>query len=72
MFSPVEIAAIAGVAMMLFGADKVPKLARSLGQAKKEFLVGQEEANASHAAVPPPVTPTSTETTTGEHHPTGS
>jgi sec-independent protein translocase protein TatA len=30
-------------ALVLFGADKVPKLARSLGQAKKEFMVGQAE-----------------------------
>ncbi len=33
------------VAALLFGADKLPKLARSAGQAKKEFLVGQAEAD---------------------------
>ncbi|MFN2459957.1 MAG: twin-arginine translocase TatA/TatE family subunit [Candidatus Velthaea sp.] len=31
--------------VLLFGADKLPKLARSAGQAKKEFLVGQAEAD---------------------------
>lgn len=30
---------------LLFGADKLPKLARSAGQAKKEFMMGQIEAD---------------------------
>jgi sec-independent protein translocase protein TatA len=33
------------IAALLFGADKLPKLARSAGQAKKEFLAGQAEAD---------------------------
>ncbi len=33
------------VGALLFGADKLPKLARSAGQAKKEFLMGQAEAD---------------------------
>jgi sec-independent protein translocase protein TatA len=33
------------VAALLFGADKLPKLARSAGQAKKEFVMGQIEAD---------------------------
>lgn len=45
MLSPIEIAALVGVAVLVFGADKLPKLARSAGQAKKEFLVGQAEAD---------------------------
>ncbi len=45
MFSPMEIAAVVGVAILVFGADKLPKLARSAGQAKKEFMVGQAEAD---------------------------
>jgi sec-independent protein translocase protein TatA len=43
--NPMEIAILVGAAVLLFGADKVPKLARGLGQAKKEFLVGQAEAD---------------------------
>ncbi|MGP6156703.1 MAG: twin-arginine translocase TatA/TatE family subunit [Vulcanimicrobiaceae bacterium] len=39
-----EIAILVGAAVLLFGADKVPKLARGLGQAKKEFMNGQAEA----------------------------
>ncbi|HTU82755.1 MAG TPA: twin-arginine translocase TatA/TatE family subunit [Candidatus Acidoferrales bacterium] len=30
---------------LLFGADKLPKLARGAGQAKKEFMLGQIEAD---------------------------
>ncbi|HEX3463577.1 MAG TPA: twin-arginine translocase TatA/TatE family subunit [Candidatus Elarobacter sp.] len=45
MFTPIEIAAVVGVAVLIFGADKLPKLARSAGQAKKEFMVGQAEAD---------------------------
>jgi sec-independent protein translocase protein TatA len=43
--SPMEIALVVGAAVLLFGADKLPKLARSLGNAKKEFMVGQAEAD---------------------------
>lgn len=43
--NPMEIAILVGAAVLLFGADKVPKLARGLGQAKKEFMVGQAEAD---------------------------
>ena len=37
------------VGALLFGAEKLPKLARSAGQAKKEFLMGQAEADAAAA-----------------------
>jgi sec-independent protein translocase protein TatA len=43
--NPMEIALLVGAAILLFGADKLPKLARSAGQAKKEFMVGQAEAD---------------------------
>jgi TatA/E family protein of Tat protein translocase len=36
-------------ALILFGADKLPKLARSAGQAKKEFTLGQIEADEAAA-----------------------
>jgi TatA/E family protein of Tat protein translocase len=34
---------------LLFGADKLPKLARSAGAAKKEFMMGQIEADEATA-----------------------
>jgi sec-independent protein translocase protein TatA len=40
-----EIAILVGAAVLLFGADRVPKLARGIGQAKKEFMIGQAEAD---------------------------
>ncbi len=44
MFSPEIIAILIGGAVLLFGAERLPKLARSAGQAKKEFMAGQAEA----------------------------
>jgi sec-independent protein translocase protein TatA len=55
------IAIIIGIAVILFGAERIPKLARSMGQAKREF----EAASAKPAdapqqppqqAIPPPPT----------------
>ncbi|MDP9017347.1 MAG: twin-arginine translocase TatA/TatE family subunit [Candidatus Eremiobacteraeota bacterium] len=46
---PPIIIGIVLLGALLFGADKLPKLARSAGQAKKEFLVGQAEADAAAA-----------------------
>jgi sec-independent protein translocase protein TatA len=43
--NPMEILIIASAAIVLFGADKIPKLARGLGQAKAEFVAGQTEAS---------------------------
>ncbi|HTW84181.1 MAG TPA: twin-arginine translocase TatA/TatE family subunit [Candidatus Sulfotelmatobacter sp.] len=40
-----EIAAVVGLGILIFGAERLPKLARSAGQAKKEFMVGQAEAD---------------------------
>jgi sec-independent protein translocase protein TatA len=45
-----EIAVLVGLAILLFGADRIPKLARSMGQAKKEF----EAAQAGQPSPPPP------------------
>jgi sec-independent protein translocase protein TatA len=39
------ILVVVGAAVLLFGYDKIPKLARSAGQAKKEFMMGQIEAD---------------------------
>ncbi|HVA32580.1 MAG TPA: twin-arginine translocase TatA/TatE family subunit, partial [Candidatus Baltobacteraceae bacterium] len=37
------------VGALLFGAEKLPKIARSAGQAKKEFMMGQIEADEAAA-----------------------
>ena len=47
--SPEILLIVVGIGILLFGAEKLPKLARSAGQAKKEFMVGQAEADAAAA-----------------------
>lgn len=47
LFGPIpggiELAVIVLIAVLLFGANKIPKLARSTGQAMGEFQKGREE-----------------------------
>lgn len=38
-----ELLVILAIVLLLFGPKKLPELARSLGQAMKEFKKGQEE-----------------------------
>lgn len=43
MIGTTEIVIIVGVVLVLFGAAAIPKFARSLGRAKKEFEQGIKE-----------------------------
>jgi sec-independent protein translocase protein TatA len=43
MIGTTEIVVIVAAGLVLFGASAVPKFARSLGQAKKEFQNGLKE-----------------------------
>ena len=54
-----ELIIILVVVVLLFGSSKLPKLARSLGQASKEFKKGIEEGAADTMTVPQsaPATP---------------
>jgi len=47
MIGTTEIIVIAIAALVLFGATALPKFARSLGQAKKEFQKGLKEGAAT-------------------------
>ena len=51
-FSPgtTEIAIVCVVVAVLFGGAKIPKFARSLGQAQKEFKKGLEEGTKEDGA----------------------
>ena len=40
-----ELLIVLAVVVVLFGGAKIPKLARSLGQAQKEFKAGLEEGH---------------------------
>ncbi len=44
-----ELLIVLAVVVVLFGGAKIPKLARSLGQAQKEFKTGLEEGHRDDA-----------------------
>jgi sec-independent protein translocase protein TatA len=65
-----ELLLIVGLVILLFGGSKLPKLARSLGQARKEFETGTREsveddkpAKAESKADAPKIETTKIETT---------
>lgn len=45
MFGSTELIIIAVIVVVLFGASAIPKFAKSIGQAKKEFEKGIKESN---------------------------
>ena len=48
-FGAPELIIVLLVVLLLFGVAKLPQLARSLGQAKKEFHEGAAESKAAEA-----------------------
>jgi sec-independent protein translocase protein TatA len=42
---PPELIIVLIVVLLVFGANRLPKLARSLGEAQREFRRGQQEAS---------------------------
>ncbi len=48
-----ELIIILLVVLLLFGSTKLPKLARSLGEAQKEFKKGVADVEAAPPGVPP-------------------
>ncbi len=44
MIGSTEIIVIVGIAVLLFGATAIPKLARSIGKARSEFEKGIKES----------------------------
>jgi len=52
-----EFLLVLAVAALLFGSSQIPKLAKSMGQASKEFRKGLEEGAADEPEPEPP-TPT--------------
>jgi sec-independent protein translocase protein TatA len=41
---PVELLIVLGIALLVFGSSQLPKLARSMGQASKEFRQGLSDS----------------------------
>ena len=60
---PPEMILIIVVVLVLFGGSQLPKLAKNLGKAQKEFKEGLADGQkeAAKAAEPKPAEPTSTE-----------
>jgi sec-independent protein translocase protein TatA len=50
-----EMIVVIVVAVVLFGGSQIPKLARGLGEASKEFKKATEEAEAASPKPPPPI-----------------
>ena len=44
-----EVVILVVIAIFLFGANRIPQLARSVGRAKGEFQIGMKEASESVA-----------------------
>jgi len=49
-----ELLVILVIVLVLFGANRLPQLARSLGSSLKEFKKGIDEGKAKEASVDPP------------------
>ena len=58
MPSGTEWLVVAGVVLLLFGAKKLPELARSLGRSSREFKRGLQEGEAEEPAKTPHDKPT--------------
>ncbi len=50
-FGWTELLIVGGAIVLLFGASKIPELARSIGQAKGEFKKGVQEAEQEIAEI---------------------
>jgi sec-independent protein translocase protein TatA len=61
MPSPAELLVILGIVVLLFGAKKLPELARSMGKASREFKKGAREADEDEQ----PAAPRAEDTTPG-------
>lgn len=48
-----ELLLVLGVVMLFFGAKKLPELARSMGQAGKEFKTGMKEGHKEETVAGP-------------------
>jgi sec-independent protein translocase protein TatA len=60
MFSGNEWIIVVIVAVLLFGGTQIPKLARSLGQAQKEFKKGIADGSEDDAVEEPETKPAAT------------
>jgi sec-independent protein translocase protein TatA len=62
-----ELLIVLAVVLLLFGSTRLPKLARSLGQAKQQFEHGQQEPPSPVTSPPVVVEPAPRVESTGAH-----
>jgi sec-independent protein translocase protein TatA len=53
MIGSTELIVIGLIVLVLFGAKSIPKFAKSLGEARKEFQKGLDESDSSKSNDPP-------------------
>lgn len=68
---PGEILLIVAAIALLFGAKRLPEVARSLGRARTEFRKGLEEGERSVSPKPEPAKPDSAKPDEGQVEPDG-
>lgn len=56
-FGAPELIIILVIVLLLFGAKKLPEMARSLGRSSKEFKKGMSDATSADDESPPPSEP---------------
>jgi sec-independent protein translocase protein TatA len=64
-----ELGIVVLIAILLFGPSQLPKLARGLGEAMREFRKAQREGEGEGAAKLPPDTPENPSATPSEKKP---
>ncbi len=60
---PTELLIILGIILLIFGGAKLPQLARSLGQAQREFKQGTTDGREDDPSRTDPPRPDRTDTT---------
>ena len=50
LWTPIHLLIVLGIILLLFGSSQLPKLARSMGQASKEFKKGVSEGSTDEDA----------------------
>jgi sec-independent protein translocase protein TatA len=64
---PTEIIIVLVIVLLLFGARRIPEIARSLGSGAREFKEGIQGKDAPDEGIDPPSTPSSTGPKDSDH-----